>query len=355
MRNFKATRPALAVLAVLAACAVTGCAPPQQDHALDVTAGSSGDAPEGRTRTLTLAAFSAAKEAYQKEILPAFQRHWKAKTGENVIFRQTYEASGTQSRNIVNGLEADVASLSLAGDVEKIREAGLITHDWRKKPFGGMAFYSVVAIAARQGNPHGIRDWSDLTQPGVEILMPNPGTSGGAMWNVLAIYGAGQLSKAAQTPESLLEGVRRNVLVMDKSGRESFSTFEHGAGDVAVTYENEALRAIQAGRIYDLVIPPATIRVENPVAVIDEYADRHGVKEIGEAFVNFLYSDEAQRAFARHHFRPVQPEIAKEYADRYPNPPRLFTVEDLGGWDTVEETVFGPNGAWTQANNGARP
>jgi sulfate transport system substrate-binding protein len=306
----------------------------------------------GKKATLTLAAYTVAQEAYQKTIIPAFQAYWKKKTGEDVDFTQTYEASGTQARNIANGLEADVAALSLEGDINRIEKAGLITHDWKKGPRKGMVTYSVVAIATRKGNPKGIKDWADLAKPGVQVLTPNPKTSGGAKWNVLAMYGAG-LGPAKNAPAAfdLLKGVRKNIAVMDKSGRESFSTFEHGMGDAAVTYENEALRALADRPDYELILPPATVLIENPVAVVDKYADGHGVRKVAEAFVEFLYSDEAQRAFAKNHFRPVKPEIAREFASQYPQPKRLFTVADLGGWSKVDSTIFNNGGVWDRAES----
>ena len=241
-----------ALAAAWAATLIAGCAPPRPDGTTTAAGSNSGGSPAqantnttGEGKVLTLAAYTVPKEAYQKDILPAFQKHWKEKTGQDVTFNQTYEASGTQARNIVNGLEADVAALSLEADVEKIRKADLITHDWKAKPHGGMVTHSVVALVTRAGNPKGIKDWSDLARPGVEVLTPNPSTSGGAKWNVLGIYGAGfGPNKNAQAANQLLTAIRKNITVMDKSGRESFSTFEHGAGDVAITYENEAKRAM---------------------------------------------------------------------------------------------------------------
>jgi sulfate transport system substrate-binding protein len=339
----------------LAAAMQAGCSRPQPPAAPTPTEGAVIGSPASGKKTLTLGGYTVPKEAYA-EIIPLFQKHWKAKTGQDVEFRQSYEASGTQARNIVNGLEADVAALSLESDINKIQKAGLITHDWKQSPHGGMVSYSVVALVTRKGNPMGIKDWGDLTKPGVEVLTPNPSTSGGAKWNVLGIYGAGLgANKDAKAAQALLAGVRKNITVMDKSGRESFSTFEHGAGDVAITYENEALRAMEGGRNYDLVIPAATVLIENPAAVVDTYAEKHGVKDVAQAFVEFLYTDAAQRAYAKHHFRPVQPNIAKEFARQYPTPPRLFTVASLGGWKAVDASVFGPSGAWAEANAQARP
>jgi len=205
-------------------------------------------APQPVADTLVLAAYTVPKEAYTGEIIPAFREHWRRKTGREVDVQQSYEASGAQARAVAGGFEADVVALSLEGDVDKITDAGLITHDWRARPWGGFITRSLVVIATRPGNPKNIRDWSDLTRSDVEVLYPNPKTSGGAMWGVNAIYGAGlKLSEAETgTPDpvvarDLLKRIQARVKVMDKSGRESVTTFERGIGDALVTYENEVL------------------------------------------------------------------------------------------------------------------
>ncbi|HEY7575904.1 MAG TPA: sulfate ABC transporter substrate-binding protein [Thermoanaerobaculia bacterium] len=317
------------------------------------SAGSAGAAAGGgKAQALILAAYTAPREAYGKAVLPAFQRLWKERTGRDVEFRESYQASGAQARAIVGGFEADVAALSLEADIEKIVAGNLIQHDWRSGPYKGMVTNSVVVLAIRQGNPKNIRDWSDLTRPGLEILTPDPKTSGGAMWNINAIYGAA-LRGFAGVPkgdpaaaERFLRDVFRNVSIMDKGARESITTFEKGVGDVAITYENEVLVGRQAGRTYDYVIPRSTILIQNPVALVDASVDRHGSRETAQAFLEFLVSPEAQRAFTQYGLRPVDPEVAREVASKFPPVEDLWTIDELGGWGKVQEEIYGSNGVW---------
>lgn len=217
---------------------------------------------------------------------------------------------------------------------------------------------SVVARGVRKGNPKAIQGWEDLTKSGVEVLYPSPKTSGGAMWDVIAIYGAGlnhgkqkNLSGFAvdQHAVDLVKRVQRNVTVMDKSGRESVTTFERGVGDVIVTYENELLPRIKQGRLYELIFPAETVVVENPIAVIDRNADRHHVRDLADAFVLFLLGEEAQQAFVEFGFRPTNESVVKTSAAAFTHPPHVFTIADLGGWDQVFAALFSPQGAWTKA------
>ncbi len=312
------------------------------------------------TRELILAAYSVPKEAYERLIIPAFQRSWKQRTGQDVRVRSSYGASGAQARAILGGFDADVAVLSLEGDVDQIVKGGLITHDWRKGPHAGMISASVVALGVRKGNPKGIKGWEDLTKPGVDVLYPNPKTSGGAMWDVIAIYGAGLKlaeQRAAGKPLApgaaeaqaveLLRGIQKNVRVMDKSGRESVTTFERGVGDVIITYENELLPRVKSQRPYEIIVPNETVWIENPAAVVDRYADKHKVRDLAEAFVAFLHGPEAQAAFLELGFRPVDRGDAKQAAS-FPQPARLFAVSDLGGWDQISGKLFGTTGVWTK-------
>lgn len=314
-----------------------------------------GEDSRGAADRLVLAAYTVPKEAYEKEIIPAFQKHWLEKTGRRLVVDQSYEASGAQARAVVGGFEADVVALSLEGDVDKVAEAGLITHDWKAAHGGGIITRSVVAIGCREGNPRNIRGWDDLARDDVEVLYPNPKTSGGAMWCVNAIYGAGlKISEASRgaadssVARDLLKRVQRRVKVMDKSGRESVTTFERGIGDALVTYENELLLRKLQGREIPFVVPDATILIENPAAIVDKNADKHGVRELAEEFVAFLWTEEAQRAFARYGFRPVSPTVAAEFEAVYPTPPLLFDMEYLGGWTRVREALYGPEGIWTR-------
>lgn len=309
----------------------------------------------GERPSLILGAYTVPKEAYQEEIFPAFVQRWKADSGGELEIQQSYVGSGQQARAIVGGFEADVAALSLEDDVEEIRRAGLITHDWKAAPHGGMITRSIVVLGVRKDNPKGIRGWEDLAKPGVEVLYPNPKTSGGAMWDVNAIYGAGlRISEATGgTPDpacarDLLKRIQRNVKVMDKSGRESVTTFERGIGDVIVTYENELLPRIAAGQPYEIVVPDQTLLIENPAALVDRYADKHGARLAAEAFLAYLRTPDAQRAFARKGFRPVDPAVAREFSARFPTPPHLFTIADLGGWEKVKVEIYGESGVWTE-------
>jgi sulfate/thiosulfate transport system substrate-binding protein len=298
---------------------------------------------------LTLAAYTTPREAYA-EIIPLFQSYWKEKTGQTVTFEESYQASGAQSRAVVEGFEADIVALSLEADVTRIENAGLITRDWRGKPFGGMVSTSVVSFAVREGNPKNIQDWADLTQPGIDILTPNPKTSGGAMWNMLALYGAAKrghvegFSADDKGAQEFLAAVLQNVSIMDKGARESITNFEKGVGDVAITYENEVLVGQQAGLNYQLVLPTSTIRIDNPVALVDAYVDKHGTREVAEAFVDFLFTKQAQEIFAKYGLRSPDPEVAQATAETYPPIADLFAIDYFGGWAEATPAFFGDEG-----------
>lgn len=302
---------------------------------------------------LTLAAYTTPREAY-RELIPIFQEQWKEKTGQEVIFEESYLGSGAQSRAIVEGFEADVAALSLEADIIRIFEAGLITHDWKSSKYQGIISTSIVSFAVREGNPKGIHDWADLANPDLEILTPNPKTSGGAMWNILALYGAairgfieGVTPGDPLAAEEFLLAVLNNVTVMDKAARESITNFEKGVGDLAITYENEVLVGQMSGQTYELVIPRSTILIQNPAAVIDAYVDKHGTRQVAEAFVEFLSTREAQIVFAKYGLRSVDPEVAQSTIDRYPVVEDLFTVEYFGGWEQISPEFFGEQGIYT--------
>ena len=305
--------------------------------------------------TIVLGAYTVPKEVYEEKIIPAFKKLWKEKTGKDVTFETSYVASGAQARAIAGGFEADVAALSLEGDVDLLVEAGLIKHDWKANPYGGMITASVVALGVRPGNPKGIRTWEDLTRADVDVITPDPATSGGAMWDINAIWGAAL--RAAHGDEraamDMLRRVRARIKALDASGRESMATFERGVGDVAITYENELLLRLRKGRTYDIVIPPSTLRIDNPAAIVDANVDRHGNREVVGAFLQFLWSDEAQGYFAEYGFRPVVPAVAEQVAERFPAPEDLFTMADLGGWKAIREKLYSPSGIWAQVNRAA--
>ncbi|SET94669.1 sulfate ABC transporter substrate-binding protein [Paenibacillus sp. NFR01] len=310
-------------------------------------------APKGDV-TLVVGAYSVAKDA-MGEILPLFAAKWKAETGQTVVFQESYEASGTQARAIVGGFEADVTLLAMEGDVDKLVKAGLVNKDWKTHGAEGMVTRSVVALGTREGNPKNIHNFADLAKPGVKVLYPNPKTSGGAQWDINAIYGAGLKQSEEETggkdpaaAKAFLESIHRNIESLDKSGRASMAAFEYGVGDVIVTYENELLARIAQGVKYEVILPEDTILIENPAAVVDKYAAEHGTTKAAEALVDFMSTREAQEVFAKYGFRPVDQTVLAEHKDRYPVPAGLFDIQYLGGWDEVRNTLYSKRGVWYQ-------
>lgn len=314
-----------------------------------------GNAAEGE---LVLAGYTTPREAYGTAIIPAFVDHWKAKTGKTLTFKESYQASGAQSRAVAEGFEADIVALSLAPDVDKLVDAELVDAAWDEGSLRGMATRSLVVIAVREGNPKNIEDWEDLAREGVEVLTPNVRTSGGAMWNVSAIYGAalrGHAGVAADDPnaaEELLSKILKNVRVMDKGARDSLVNFENGVGDAAITYENEVLESQRGGKPIEYVVPKSTLLIENPVAVVKTYAVKHGTTEAADAFVAFLTEPDTQKKWAEFGYRPV----VDGASDReFPKAEDLFTVDDIGGWSGLLENVFAAEGAYDRALAQARP
>jgi sulfate transport system substrate-binding protein len=324
--------------------------------------------------TLTLGAYTTPREAYA-EIIPLFQAYWQRQNGQEATFQESYLGSGAQSRAVEGGFEADIVALSLERDVTRLVDAGLITHNWQDNEYNGMVSTSLVAFVVRPGNPRNIQNWADLAQTGIEVLTPDPATSGGAQWNVMAAYGAAIRGHVASYEASeagayqFLVGLLRNVSVLDPGARESVITFSQGIGDVLITYENEYYAGIAAGDEYDIVYPSSTILIENPVAVVDAYAEAHGVREAAEAFVQFLYTPEAQAIFASKGYRPpvIQPGVSGEVElteepesvslwpegtlDEavFPAVEDIFTIVDFGGWNEVGATFFSENGIFAQA------
>jgi sulfate transport system substrate-binding protein len=296
-----------------------------------LAAGCGGGSGGGGGDKLTLVAYSTPREAYE-QLIPEFQ---KTGAGKGVGFSQSYGASGDQSRAVQNGLAADVVTLALEPDMTRLVDAGLVATDWNADEHKGMITNSVVVFITRKGNPKGIRTWDDLIKPGVEVIEPNPFTSGGAKWNIMAAYGA-QL-RAGKTPEQaadyLLE-LFRHVPVQDKSAREALQTFIGGKGDVMLAYENEAINARQKEQPVDYVVPDSTILIENPIAV----AARSKHAATASAFVDFLRSEPAQKLYAERGYRPVN--TAAAAGAGFPEPAGLFTIKDLGGWSEVNKRFF---------------
>jgi sulfate transport system substrate-binding protein len=282
---------------------------------------------------LFLVAYSTPRDAYA-DLTKAFQ---STPAGRNVTFSQSFGGSGEQSRAVAAGLPADVVAFSLEPDITKLVTAGLVSADWNKDKYHGMITDSVVVFVVRKGNPKHVQAWADLIKPGIEVITPNPFTSGGARWNVMAAYGA--MLKRGSSPNyaiAYLSKLFDHIAVQDKSARESLQTFISGKGDVMLAYENEALLAQKNGSDVDFVVPDQTILIENPVAVVS--GSQHAQE--ARAFVDFLHTPQAQAIFASHGYRPVTKNVPTKV--RFPQPHTLFDIGYLGGWQIVQTKFFDP-------------
>jgi sulfate/thiosulfate-binding protein len=321
----------IAALLALTALVVAGCGGGSSDEV-----GASGDSGDEGDVKLSLVAYAVPKVGFDK-VIPLFQ---KTPEGEGVVFSQSYGASGDQSRKVESGLETDVVNFSVEPDVTRLVDAGLVESDWNAGEHKGIPFGSVVTIVVRKGNPKGIKTWDDLLKPGVEIVTPNPFSSGSAKWNLLAPYS--EKSEGGKNPDAGLayldQLISDHVKVQPKSGREATETFLQGTGDVLLSYENEAIFAERQGEDVEHVTPDTTFKIENPVAVTN--TGKH--PEEAQAFVDFLYTPEGQRAWAEAGFRPVDETVAKDFASDFPDPETLYTIADLGGWGKVNEELFEP-------------
>ncbi len=296
------------------------------------SSGTSTSSGSGAKVKLSLVAYSTPQAAYQ-QLIAAFQQ---TPAGKNVTFSQSYGASGDQSRAVVNGLSADVVEFSLAPDMTRLVKASLVAANWDSGRYQGTITDSNVVLVVRKGNPKGIKDWGDLTKPGVSVVVPNPITSGGARWDIMAAYGTAS-NKGADKAAGVdyLKKLFENVAVQDTSARKALQTFTNGKGDVLVSYENDAIFAQQHGQSIDIVTPSGTILIENPIAVTTE--SKH--PEQAQAFLDFLYSKQGQEIFADNGYRPVVSGVTSSKVS-FTTPPGLFTIKDLGGWTDVTNTFF---------------
>ena len=327
------TTVAVALLAlVVAAC---GGASDEVGGKSDTTqaAGSGG----GPSTKLSLVAYAVPKVGFDK-VIPAFDN---TPEGKGITFSQSYGASGDQSRKVESGLPTDVVNSSVEPDVTRLVKAGLVDENWNQNEHKGIPFGSVVTIVTRKGNPKNIRTWDDLLEPGIEVVTPNPFSSGSAKWNLLAPYA--DKSNGGADPKAGLAYLSKligdHVKVQPKSGREATETFLQGTGDVLLSYENEALFAERNGEEVEHHTPGTTFKIENPVAVLNTSKN----KEKAQAFVDFLYTEEGQTKWAEAGFRPVDATVAQEFASDFPEPGKLWTIDDLGGWSKVNDELFDPD------------
>ena len=293
------------------------------------------------------------RELYQ-DFNAAFAKVWKAKTGDVLTVQQSHGGSGKQARAVSDGLEADVVTLALAYDVDAIAVSGLIASDWQKGlPDNSCPYTSTIVFLVRKGNPKGIKDWDDLVKPGLQVITPNPKTSGGARWNYLAAWGFA-LSKYGGDEAKAKDFVARlfkNVPVLDTGARGSTITFvERGIGDVLIAWESEAMLAVRelGKNKLELVAPPRSILAEPPVAVVDKVVAKHGTKELAQAYLRYLYAPEGQEIAAKHYYRPRDAKIAANYAYQFPKV-ETFTIDKVfGGWDKAQKLHFADGGVFDQ-------
>jgi sulfate/thiosulfate transport system substrate-binding protein len=336
-------RPLTLLLASLALC-LAGCGAKQR-QATDAE-------PAGATLTLLNASYDPTREFYE-QYNQAFSAYWKARTGETVTVRQSHAGSGLQARSVIDGLDADVVTLGLAGDVDAIAKNGnMLPNDWQQRlPQGSTPYTSTVVFLVRKGNPKRILDWDDLARPGIAVITPNPKTSAGARWNYLAAwsYAIRQPGGTAATAQDFVRRIYRNVPVLDSGARGSSTTFvERGIGDVLVAWENEAYLAqkqLGDGAV-EIVYPSVSILAEPTVAVVDQVAARRGTTKLAKAYLDFMYTPEGQDIIARNYFRPRDPAMLAKYSARFPKIASMASIADFGGWSQAQADHFSDGGSF---------
>lgn len=284
----------------------------------------------------------------------AFAKYWKAKTGQDVKVNQSHGGSGKQARSVIDGLQADIVTLALAADIDAVATQGkLLPINWASRfPENSSPYTSTIVLLVRKGNPKGIKDWSDLVKPGIQVITPNPKTSGGARWNYLAAWGWAlkQPGGSDATAKEFVRKLYKNVPVLDTGARGSTTTFvQRGLGDVLIAWENEALLAVKelgADKL-QIVVPTVSVLAEPPVAVVDKVVLRRGTREVAQAYLQYLYSKEGQEIVAKNYYRPRDQEVAAKYAAQYPKL-SLVTIADFGGWSKAQPTHFGEGGVFDQ-------
>jgi len=301
--------------------------------------------------TLLNVSYDPTRELYD-DYNKAFAKYWEAKTGKKVTVRQSHGGSGKQARTVIDGLQADVVTLALAGDIDALATQGkLLPANWQGRlPHNSAPYTSTIVFLVRKGNPKGIKDWGDLVRPGVSVITPNPKTSGGARWNYLAgwAWALKQPGGSEATATEYIRKLYKAVPVLDTGARGSLTTFaQRGIGDVFVSWENEAFLAVKEIGVdkFEIVVPSLSILAEPPVAVVDKVALRKGTADVARAYLEHLYSKEGQEIAAKHYYRPRDPQVAAKYANLFTNVD-LVTIDDFGGWAAAHKKHFADGGVF---------
>ena len=303
-------------------------------------------------KTLLNVSYDPTRELY-KEFNKAFTKHWQEKTKEVVSIKQSHGGSGKQARSVIDGLEADVVTLALANDINAIAEkAKLLPEDWQKRlSLNSTPYTSTIIFLVRKGNPKGIKNWDDLARPGVSVITPNPKTSGGAQWNYLAAWEYGKRRFGEDKEKEFVANIYKNVPVLDSGARGSTTTFvERGVGDVFISWENEAFLALKeyGADKFEIVVPSLSVLAEPPVAVVDKVVDKRGTRQVAEAYLEYLYSEEGQEIAAKHFYRPTNEKVSKKYIKQFPQI-ELFKIDEaFGGWKNAHKTHFADGGTFDQ-------
>ncbi|WP_028204886.1 MULTISPECIES: sulfate ABC transporter substrate-binding protein [Paraburkholderia] len=291
------------------------------------------------------------RELYQ-DINEAFIKQWKAKTGETLTIKQSHGGSGAQARSVLDGLQADVVTLALAWDIDALANKGIVAKDWQKRlPDNASPYTSTIVFLVRKGNPKHIKDWDDLTKPGVSIVTPNPKTSGGARWNYLAAwaYALHQPGGNEQKAKDFVSKLYKNAGVLDSGARGATTSFvQRGIGDVLIAWENEAFLSLKefGPDKFEIVVPSVSILAEPPVAVVDKVVDKKGTRKEAEAYLQFLYSEEGQEIAAKNFYRPRSDKVPAALTAKFPKL-KLYTVDDtFGGWPNAQKTHFADGGVF---------
>ena len=309
--------------------------------------------PVAAAQTLLNVSYDPTRELYT-EFNAAFNKHWQAQGNEALTIQQSHGGSGKQARAVIDGLRADVVTLALAGDIDELYKLGkLIPENWQERlPDASTPYTSTIVFLVRKGNPKGLKDWDDLVKPGVEVITPNPKTSGGARWNFLAAWAYAQQKYGSEAEaKAFTEKLYKNVPVLDTGARGSTITFvNNGIGDVLLAWENEAFLALkeEGGENFEIVAPSLSILAEPPVSVVDQNVDKKGTRKVAEAYLDYLYSEEGQRIAARHFYRPRNQAVAAEFAKQFPQL-KLVTIDaDFDGWKTAQPKFFNDGGIFDQ-------